>query len=61
MVKDLVKGLNTDAQRALQVSRSIRGNSVALVGMGTSSHVNENLALAKVPPLSHAEASEIVL
>lgn len=42
-------GLKTDAQRALQFARSTPGVSVALVGMSQARHVEENLALARLP------------
>jgi aryl-alcohol dehydrogenase-like predicted oxidoreductase len=48
-------GLTTDAQRALQFTRSTPGIAVALVGMGQVAHVEENLALRDVSPLSEAE------
>lgn len=41
----------TDAQRALQFTRSTPGLTSALVGMKTSEHVKENLALVKMAPL----------
>ncbi|HZX96396.1 MAG TPA: aldo/keto reductase [Myxococcales bacterium] len=51
-LRDSLKGLDTDAQRALQFARSMEGISCALVGMKTPAHVDENAALAKVPPLA---------
>lgn len=45
-------GLQTDAQRALQFSRSVPGVSVALVGMSKTAHVKENLTVARVPSLT---------
>jgi aryl-alcohol dehydrogenase-like predicted oxidoreductase len=48
-------GLRTDAQRALQFTRSTPGITAALVGMGQVKHVEENLALRDVPPLTEAE------
>lgn len=45
-------GLATDAQRAIQFVRSTPGVTTALVGMSRSEHVDENLATARVPPLS---------
>ena len=45
-------GLATDAQRAIQFTRSTPGISVALVGMSRTQHVNENLETARVPPLN---------
>jgi aryl-alcohol dehydrogenase-like predicted oxidoreductase len=44
--------LDTDAQRALQFVRSSPGVGSALVGMKQVRHVEENLAVAKVPPAS---------
>ena len=43
-------GLRTDAQRAIQFTRSTPGVTTALVGMGHAEHVEENLALAKFAP-----------
>jgi aryl-alcohol dehydrogenase-like predicted oxidoreductase len=51
-VRDALVGLNTDAQRAIQFVRSTPGVTTALVGMSQRSHVEENLAVAKVPPAS---------
>ena len=45
-------GLATDAQRAIQFTRSTPGVSVALVGMSQRAHVAENLRVAAVPPLA---------
>ena len=45
-------GLSTDAQRALQFVRSTPGLTAALTGMKRRAHVEENLALARVAPLS---------
>jgi aryl-alcohol dehydrogenase-like predicted oxidoreductase len=46
----LFKGFTTDAQRSLQFARSTPGLTTALVGMKRPAHVEENLAVAKVPP-----------
>ena len=48
-VGQALKGLTTDAQRAIQFVRSTPGVTTALVGMSTRSHVDENLAVAAVP------------
>ena len=45
-------GLSTDAQRAIQFTRSTPGIGVALVGMSDVAHVAENLKVAGVPPLA---------
>jgi len=42
--------LRTSAQRALQYARSAPGMGTALVGMKTPAHVDENAAVAAVPP-----------
>lgn len=47
----LFKGLGTDAQRSIQFVRSTPGLTTALVGMKSLEHVEENLALASVPPV----------
>jgi aryl-alcohol dehydrogenase-like predicted oxidoreductase len=44
--------LETDAQRAIQFVRSSPGVGSALIGMKQVRHVEENLAVAKVPPAS---------
>jgi aryl-alcohol dehydrogenase-like predicted oxidoreductase len=49
-VAGLLPGLETDAQRAIQFTRSTPGISVALVGMSRREHVLENLGVARVPP-----------
>ena len=43
-------GLSTDSQRAIQFVRSTPGIAVSLVGMSQVAHVDENLAVAAVPP-----------
>jgi aryl-alcohol dehydrogenase-like predicted oxidoreductase len=45
-----VFGLDSDAQRAIQFVRSSPGVGTALIGMKQVRHVEENLAVAKVPP-----------
>ncbi len=45
-------GLDTDAQRAIQFARSTPGVTSTLVGMSTLAHVNENLAVVSIPPIS---------
>ena len=50
-VVELLPGLEGNAQRAIQFTRSTPGITVALVGMGRCRHVVENLGVARVPPL----------
>ncbi len=48
-------GLTTDAQRAIQFTRSAPGITTALIGMSQITHVEENLTLAQINPASQAE------
>jgi aryl-alcohol dehydrogenase-like predicted oxidoreductase len=50
VVGECLGALKTDAQRALQFVRSTPGLGTALVGMKLVAHVEENLAVARVPP-----------
>ncbi len=45
-------GFQTDAQRAIQFVRSTPGITCALAGMSRRDHVEENLATARVAPLT---------
>ncbi len=45
-------GCDTDAQRAIQFARSTPGLAAALVGMSRPEHVDENLKLRDLPPMS---------
>lgn len=47
-----LSGFQTDAQRAIQFVRSTPGVTCALVGMSRREHLEENLATARVAPLS---------
>ena len=55
VLQQRLAGLDTDAQRAIQFTRSTPGIDVALVGMGKAAHVLENLGIASVPPVRLAE------
>jgi aryl-alcohol dehydrogenase-like predicted oxidoreductase len=48
-------GLESDAQRAIQFSRSAPGMSAALVGMSKAAHVRENMRTASQPPMPEHE------
>lgn len=52
-------GLSSDAQRAIQFTRSTPGILTALVGMSNREHVLENLAIAQVPPLPQHEYRDL--
>jgi aryl-alcohol dehydrogenase-like predicted oxidoreductase len=54
-VREKFPGLTTDAARAIQFARSAPGVTAPLVGMKTAAHIDENLAVVAVPPLSSGE------
>jgi aryl-alcohol dehydrogenase-like predicted oxidoreductase len=54
-----VPGCDTDAQRALQVARSLPGLTAVLAGMGRAAHVKENAALAGLAPLTAAQVQAL--
>jgi aryl-alcohol dehydrogenase-like predicted oxidoreductase len=56
---DLVPGLATDAQRAIQFVRSTPGIGTALVGMKSVAHVDENVAVAAVEPLGGEQVKRL--
>ncbi len=51
-IRETLGKLTTDAQTSLQFVRSTPGVLTALVGMSSEEHVLENMALAKVEPVS---------
>lgn len=51
----VLQGLDTDAQRAIQFTRSAPGVTVALVGMSDPEHVRENLGVARTRPATAAD------
>ncbi len=52
-------GEGTDAQRALQFVRSTPGIGTALVGMKQADHVRDNMALARLAPLSPDQVAKL--
>jgi aryl-alcohol dehydrogenase-like predicted oxidoreductase len=55
-VRAILNGeLSTDAQRSLQFARSVPGIMAAVVATANPRHVEENLAIAKIPPLSEEQ------
>jgi aryl-alcohol dehydrogenase-like predicted oxidoreductase len=54
-VAELLPGLASDAQRAIQFTRSTPGIAVALVGMSRREHVLDNLGVARVEPARRDE------
>ena len=55
IIEKTFPGLTTDAQRAIQFTRSAPGVTTALVGMSQIAHVEENLAVAQVNPATQSE------
>lgn len=55
VVENSFKGLQSNAQRAIQFVRSTPGVTTALVGMSNLNHVEENLLLAKIAPATLSE------
>jgi aryl-alcohol dehydrogenase-like predicted oxidoreductase len=51
-VAERLRGLETNAQRAIQFTRSTPGIAAALVGMSRREHVLENLGVAGLPPIA---------
>lgn len=58
-IQKLIPNLTTNAQRAIQFVRSTPNVTAPLVGMSSKSHVLENLALLKVPPLTESQFSAL--
>jgi aryl-alcohol dehydrogenase-like predicted oxidoreductase len=52
VLAEKIPSLATDAQRAIQFTRSTPGITAALVGMSKAAHVAENLGVQAVAPLS---------
>ena len=58
-VREPLGSLATDAQTAIQFTRSTPGVTTALVGMSRRAHVEENLQLARVPVASTGDYSRL--
>jgi|TARA_B100000315_G_C14118170_1_gene381266 predicted aldo/keto reductase-like oxidoreductase len=55
IVSEVFPGFETDAQRAIQFTRSAPNVGVALVGMRSDQHVRENMEVSKQFPASIEE------
>ncbi|MDX2031343.1 MAG: aldo/keto reductase [Blastocatellia bacterium] len=55
IIADSLPGLRTDAQRAIQFTRSTPGVHTALIGMSNIDHVAENLEVAAIPPATQEQ------
>ncbi|MEP7366419.1 MAG: aldo/keto reductase [Acidobacteriota bacterium] len=55
----VLPGPTTDAQRAIQFTRSAPGISIALTGMSRVEHVVENLGIASFPPATREQFDRI--
>jgi aryl-alcohol dehydrogenase-like predicted oxidoreductase len=58
-IGERLPGLTTDAQRAIQFTRSTPGIAVALAGMSQAAHVRENLGVGAVPPATPAQYARL--
>jgi aryl-alcohol dehydrogenase-like predicted oxidoreductase len=58
-IAEAFPGLATDAQRAIQFTRSTPGVTAALVGMKRREHVEENLKTAVLPPAPEDRIREL--
>lgn len=58
-IAEIFPGLGTDAQRALQFTRSAPGVTTALVGMSSPEHVRENLELVRHEPAAAEELQRL--
>jgi aryl-alcohol dehydrogenase-like predicted oxidoreductase len=58
-VREPLGSLSTDAQTAVQFVRSTPGITTALVGMGQTRHVEENLQLVSVDPATPEQFSQL--
>jgi aryl-alcohol dehydrogenase-like predicted oxidoreductase len=58
-IREPLGSLATDAQTAIQFTRSTPGVTTALVGMSRPAHVEENMRLMRVPPASADDYSRL--
>ena len=58
-LRETLGSLPTDAQTAIQFVRSAPGITTALVGMSSREHVEENLQLARVPPVATGQFMQL--
>jgi aryl-alcohol dehydrogenase-like predicted oxidoreductase len=59
IISEVFQGLDTDAQRAIQFVRSTPGVAVALIGMKQLGHVEENLRVAQLPPVTQEQYGKL--
>ncbi len=59
IIEETLPGLRTDAQRAIQFTRSTPGVHTALIGMSRLEHIEENLEVAAVPPASQEQFMQL--
>jgi aryl-alcohol dehydrogenase-like predicted oxidoreductase len=58
-ITELIPGLNSDAQRAIQFARCAPGIASALVGMRSVKHVEEGAGVVRAPRLTPSEHQKI--
>jgi aryl-alcohol dehydrogenase-like predicted oxidoreductase len=60
-IGERLPGFQTDAQRAIQFTRSTPGITVALAGMSQAAHVMENLGVGAIPPATPEQHRRLFL
>jgi len=58
-ISEALNGLHSEAQRAIQFTRSTPGITTALVGMKSVAHVEQNLELTTIAPASLAQLERL--
>ncbi|MGH7966364.1 MAG: aldo/keto reductase, partial [Candidatus Binatia bacterium] len=58
-IGETLSGLTSDAQRAIQFTRSTPGITTALIGMKSAAHVEHNLAVAAIPPAAPEQLQKL--
>lgn len=58
-IREVLGSLKTDAQTAIEFVRSTPGITTALVGMSTRTHVEENLELVNVEPVTEERLMQL--
>lgn len=58
-IREAFPGVRSDAQAALQFTRSTAGVTTAVVGMRDPDHLEDNLALTRIPPADPSVPAEL--
>lgn len=58
-IREILGNLTTDAMTSIEFVRSAPGVATALIGMSNVRHVEENMTLAKIEPVSYEKYQEL--